>query len=254
MLTVSLCSCGDKKQTEPVTLFPEGSETVNAKEEAPSVRVNDTYDKVLFEMTGQDTSEKVEVLDDSMDYRTTDSYRHEKAATDEAVRLFYEEMQKYSDITIDSVSVFDCMDDGEAVYYSFSIRHTYTVESGGSISNTYYCDVGIEKSDETAFDPSERLDEVREGYSVFKKRTEKNSVVQVTCDGDEESKKEAMKTFVRDRLKKAETSQIFSVTEIDEGMYEIICSGENSYGLIIKDSAEIKAEYSEENGILILSW
>ncbi len=248
------CSCGQKEQTEPVTLFPQGSERVISEKEEPSVKVNDTYDKVLFEMTESDGLRNIEVFDDSLDYRTTDSYRYEKAATDEAVRLFYENMQRYPDAVIDSVSVFDCMDDGEAVYYSFGIRHTYTVESGGKISSTYYCDVGIVKEDESAFDPSEKLDSVREGYSVFKKRTEKNSAAEITCDGDSESVKEAVKAFVKERLKKAETSQIFSVTEIDYGMYEVICSGENSYGLIIKDSAEITAEYSEENGVLVLCW
>ena len=250
---MSMFACSKKEEKEPVTLFPQGSENDSQTEDAPTVKVNDTYEKVLFEITEVDSSQKVQVVDNSLDYRTTDSYRYEKTATDEAVRKLSEATEKYSSVKIEGINVFDCMDDGESVYYSFSISHSYTVESGGRINNIFYCDVGVKKSDETVFDASDIVFNVKNGYSVFVKRTEKNSTDEVLCDGEDESIKEAVKAFATKRLKKPEIARIFSVTEIENGIYEVICSGENSYGHHIKDSMQIGVEYIEDDGILKLS-
>lgn len=253
MSLVSFCSCGEKPQKEPVTLFPEAMESVTQTEEKRDVKVNDTYDEVLFEITEQDSSEKVAVLDDSADYRTTDSYKFERQATERAVEEFKKATERYKDVKIHGVSVFDCMDDGDSVYYSFSVRHSYTVESGGKIDNTFFCDVGIRKSDESAFDASPYIYDVTNGYSVFVVRTDKNAYAELPCDGDD-SVKESVQSFAEERLKKPDTAQFFSVTETDDGLYEVICSGENSYGLIIKDSVQIKAQYFAEEGVLRLSY
>ena len=136
-ILLCFCACGQKETEEKVTLFPEETETFIV-EETVNVKVNDTYDKVLFEATQNGNTEPFRVIDDSLDYRTTASYRFEKTATDEAVRRLSEITAKYSDVKINSVSVFDCMDDGESVYYSFNIRYSYTVASGGRIDNLFY--------------------------------------------------------------------------------------------------------------------
>ena len=146
------------------------------------------------------------------------------------------------------------MDDGNAVYYSFSIGYGYTVESGGHIDNVYNCDIGINKSDESVFDSSNQIYDIMAGYSLFVESNDDNAYDEVSCNGDEESIKEAVRAFATDRLKKSDTAQVFSVIKNDDGMYEVICSGENSYGLIIKDSLQVTAEYSSENGVLKISF
>lgn len=225
---------------EPITLFPQNS-AVESTTAAPAPEfteptsvpaVNKTYGQTLSQI------QSVQVLDTAQAYRTEDSYRLEQKAVEAAKAMFCAELYDPSSFNVLNSNVWNCVDDGENVYYSIYIKASYTVESGETMQSGFFGDVGVRKADETAFDAADTIDAVTERYDPFREEKRNHAPF---ADTDFE---QAARTIALQRLKYPDSASQTVVRFIGESdaspaenagyrQYDVFCEAKNDYGMQI---------------------
>ncbi|MBQ7542874.1 MAG: hypothetical protein IJT44_11350 [Clostridia bacterium] len=229
ILLFLLSSCGTGADTATTTA--ETDETSKSAVTEPTRKGKPANDSI-------DTKTEIDgitVRDMSVLYRTEDSYVFENAAFSSALSSFRGSVSMPDTLKVLNASVFNCADNGEAVFYSFSLKGTYTVESGEQITSGYSCDVGVQKSDSLAFDASEQIDDVVDAYSLFVlPEDDDKPAVQSGVDPVESAEQIAVS-----RLKNKEQATVVSseiVAEFSDTLQiEVLCRGVNDYGMEIPD-------------------
>ena len=233
LMLLFLPACGNTEQSaEPITLFPpvtvtERAETTAKVQETSVPTVNKTY--------GQSNTQiqSVDVLDSAEMYRTEDSYRLEQKAVEAARDMFCADLFAPSTFTVLDSNLWNCVDDGQSVYYSVYIKASYTVESGDTATSGFFGDIGIRKSDESSFDAADTIDSVVDKYSAFQDVVRNHAPI---AGDDFES---AVRTIATERLKFAKSASDFVVQYVDSAdtesyrQYDVICRAQNSYGMRI---------------------
>lgn len=228
-----LASCQKTEDSaEPITLFPavtatEAAETTAKIEESSVPTVNKTYGQTLSQM------QSVDVLDTAEVYRTEDSYRFEQKAADAAQNQFCAELYDPSTFKVLDCNVWNCVDDGQSVYYSIYIKASYSVESGDTATSGFFADIGIRKSDETSFDATDTIDSVVDQYSAFRDVPRTHAPI---AGEDFES---AAKRIATERLKRPATASEFVVQFIPQTdtvqvrRYDVFCEAQNDFEMCI---------------------
>ena len=240
LLFTLLPSCGrGEPSAEPGFSYSETAagttEAAAAKTTVPAEPV--TEKKSAANKTYGKSKSKVQdaaVLDTAVDYRTTDSYRFEAQAVAAARNMLCETLFAPQTLNVKSANVWNCVDDGENVYYSVHMDVSYKVESGDQIERGYFCDVGVCKADGSAFDAADSLDSVVEKYSVYTEYPrDKSAEIQ---DGSEaEQYENAAAEIAGKHLKFPDTAKFISVTAAaqDEAyrQYDVQYEAANDYGM-----------------------
>lgn len=207
---------------------------------------NDTYGK-------SGMAEDILVRDESVCYRTEDSYRLEPIAVQAALEMLRGSLIQPDSLQIKDCVVSGCADDGDCTYYDVSFSVSYTVGSGERIDSGEMYSVGVRKSDETSFDASESIGSVRKQYSIF--RMDK-SLTTYTSDGTENDVyRFGAGKIALSHLKHPKSGKVLSVSERDgvsSGtlfVYDVLCEGENDFSLRIPDVYTAYLNY--DNGKIV---
>ena len=232
---VFLSACGSESaDVTGESTAAETTESVRTVVRDDVVSANDSYDEVS-------KIDGISVTDRSVQYRTEDSFRLQPVAVRAALDLIRESLAKPDSLKITNVNVWNCADDGTSVYYSIYLNTTSLVGTGERVRRVYYYDLGVRKSDETAFDASGSMEQVLEAYSVFLLQAERDSVVDDLSSVDTDAFESAARIIALSRLKNAQTGTILSAVlrrnESDGtvSVWDVLCEGENDFGMRIAD-------------------
>lgn len=225
---------------EPITLFPPQTTAQSTNSAQVSVPPDSTPAPAANKTYGQTLSQiqSVPVLDTAEVYRTQDSYRLEQKAVQAAKEMFCAALYDPSTFTVRDSNLWNCVDDGENVYYSVYMKASYTVESGETIQSGFFGDVGIHKSDESAFDAADTIDDAVERYAAFRETTRSHTPFE---SADYEH---AAKTIASERLKYPDSAVEMAVQyrgihdagttdSVQYRQYDVFCQAENDYGMRI---------------------
>ena len=241
----ALTAC-DKPQTadnpaEPITLFPPKADvqttiaparvttTASAKETAARHIANDSYGET------HTLSDAQEVTDDSLQFRTEDSYRFESAAVERAREQFREEVPLPDTLEITNIHVSDCTDDGKSVYYAVSMDGNYALQSGERVERSVLYDLGVNKRSGEVFDAQMQAIEVMQAYSLF---VPKDTALSA-ADGEAD---DALNALVPKLLKDAGKTKVLSVQAVDgrPDVYTVLAEGVNDYGISIRETRDVE--------------
>ena len=246
LLTVLLflTACGhvpaeDVSSTTDVTVQTQTTEPITSPE---LLSANETYGD-------SGTCGGIRVRDESVRYRTADSRRLEPVAVQAAQDMLRDSLGQPDSLEITDCNIWDCVDDGENTYYSLHLSFSYIIASGGRINSGEFYSVGVQKTDETAFDATAEIDGVIEAYSIFRS-AERNSVCTADAD-DSGSFAAAARQIASSRFKNAESGKILSVkqrlNESDDAssVWDVLAEGENDFGMSIPDIYSVYLRYAD---------
>lgn len=227
-----LTACGkpsDVTDTTAATAAAESQthEPFTAEDRASA---NDTYGQ-----TG--LSAGLSVRDESVLYRTQDSYRYEAIAVRAAADMLRGSLAQPDSLQIADSVVSACADDGACVYYDVSFSYSYAVASGERVDSGGLYSVGVRKEDETAFDASDRIRGVIRQYSVFRND---DSLTSYTPDADEKDAfTAAAGKIALSHLKDPASGKVLSVSQqsgfFDPSLsvFDVFCEGTNDFDMRI---------------------
>ena len=224
-----LAACGAPIDAAPSqsALAEQTAETVQQSDPRAGLSASESFGTAAV-------SDGVRVQDNSVLYRTADSYRLEPNALDAAKAAFLESLSSPDNLQITQAMLWDCADDGDNTYYSVYLMGVYQIESGEKLDRGFFYDVGVRKADGSAFDSSDRLEEVLETYSIFRQIPESADDLPAA---DADDALEFAKQTAYSRLKNAKTGEIQSAavveTDAQTQQIEVLGFGENGYGMQI---------------------
>lgn len=229
-----LTACGrasdnDAASTTNTSLEIQPVEPVTAQD---LLSANDSYGK-------SKRSGDVLVRDESVLFRTEDSYRLESVAVRAAEEILRSSMMEPDSLQIKDCIVSNCADDGTCAYYDVSFSFSYSVPPDQRIDNDGVYSVGVRKADESTFDASEKTVRILKAYSIFQKTEGETSY---TSDANEsDAYASAASEIAASHLKNRKTGTVISARPQPDGsgesfyVWEVLCEGENDYGMRIPD-------------------
>ena len=243
LLAVCLCAvfaaCGKMEPApqEPITLFVSHPETEPEETTAARICANDTYGETH---TLSDPDARG-VLDTSYLFRTKDSYRFEPTAVEHARELYRQTVRIPDSLRIKDMSVWDCADDGDAVYYSIYLNGEYAIQSGELIERGAFYDLGVRKDTGEIFEVAD-LPVILEKYSLLQPQ---DAELSDTASAEDE----ALSAMAKKLLKDPQETRILSLTEVQDRahVYTILCEGVNSYGIPIRETRDVEL-FPQETG------
>ena len=245
-----LTACGKTPETD-VSATSE-SDSVTQEEEPVTAQdllsANDSY--------GVSTKYgSVSVRDESVRFRTEDSYRLEPIAIRAAEEMLRGSMNQTDSLQIRDCVVSNCADDGENTYFDVSFSFSYVVAFDQRIDNAKLYSVGVRKADETAFDSSGDIARVLRRYSIFQK-SERDHVCLPDAN-DPDLYASAAKEIALSHLKNTESGMALSARECPDvsgnsfSAWEVLCEGENDFGMRIPDVYTVYLAYDGDRIIEI---
>ena len=243
-----LPSCGSAPadDSSSATSF-ETTESVETTKRADVLYANDAYGSA-------EKTDGVSVTDRSVQYRTKDSVRLEPVAVRAAEQQIRNAVAQPDSLEIKSVNVSNCADDGACVYYTLYFNTFSLVGTGEQVRHVYYYDIGVRKSDETTFDASGEMQRVLEAYSIFQLQASRDTVVFDSPMPMTETAafSDAAEKIAVSRLKKADgnvvsVKQRLRESDGSEAVWDVLCEGENDYGMRITDVYAVYFRYGDGN-------
>ena len=196
--------------------------------------------------------EGVSVRDESVRYRTKDSYRLEPVAVRAAEDLLRGSLMLPDSLQIKDCVVSDCTDDGDRTFYTVSFFASYAVDSGERIESGSHYSIGVNKADETTFDASNESRVVLQKYSIFERAHETAGFPADT--NDSAAYVSAAKQIAASRFKHPDSGKVISAEPRPDAsddtiaVWDVLCEGENDFGLTIPDIYTAYLVY--EDGII----
>ena len=159
-----MTACGrapdtDASSTTDTSLETQPAEPVTVQD---LLSANDSYGK-------SSRSGDVLVRDESVLFRTEDSYRLEPVAVRAAEEILRSSMMEPDSLQIKDCIVSNCADDGTCTYYDVSFSFSYSVPPDQRIDSDGVYSVGVRKTDESTFDTSKDIFRILKAYSIFQK-------------------------------------------------------------------------------------
>ena len=241
---LTLSACGSTEQVSTTASEPRTESRVLEPVTLEDVlSANDDYGAVS-------DADGVSVIDASVQYRTEDSFRLEAIAVRFAQNAVRESLTDPDSLEISDCSVWNCVDDGTTAYYTIHLNASYLVGPGEQIERGFFYDVGVHKSDETAFDAADAIDAALDACSIYQ-QTARNAVLDASSSAPD-AFEDAAKQIAQMRLKDAASGKVLSAKlraeESDEtlSVWDVLCEGQNDFGMKLKDVYTVYLSYADD--------
>ncbi len=232
LLFLTACGSGSQGGDNPPSETDAAIQPSESFTAEPRLSANDTYGDSR-------SSGSVPVRDESVQFRTKDSYALEPIAVDAAEKMLRDSLSQPDSLQIRDCVVSGCADDGECVYYDVSFFYSYSVAFDQQLDDGSAYAVGVRKQDKSPFDASENIRRVRKAYSIYQKPEYGHTVP--SGEKDTQAFSSAAEEFALSHLKKAQNGSVLSSKERPDlsgqaySVWEVLCEGENDFGMRIPE-------------------
>ena len=245
LLLLTSCGSASEHDVSPTTEAAT-TQAVESLTQKDVVSANESYGR-------ESASDGISVKDRSVLFRTADSYAFEPTAICSARDMLKKTLADPNSLEIQKCHIISCADDGKCTYYTIYLYASYIVGSGDRIESGNFYNIGVHKSDKTAFDASDEIEDVLEAYSIFR-QTPRNAEIPYSAD-ETDPYDSAARQIALSRLKKAESGKAVSAkqnmleSEGDVSVWDVLCEGENDFGMFISDV--YKVSLREDSGKIV---